>query len=445
MSLILYFGKVILVSGILYNYYWFALRNKQFHLYNRFYLIISVLISLILPCINISFLNNNSGGAVKVLHVISMSGWEDAVIITPHHNWLYSFLNWQDILFAGFIIISCIMILILAKTIYYVLKIKKKYNWEKIDDIKLFYTHEPRSPFSFFKNIFWNEELDISSAAGNQILRHEIYHVRKHHSFDILFLEMIKCIFWFNPFFFLIKKEIKIIHEFLADEYAVSGRDKYGYAELLVWQTVDSKQINIINTFFHNQIKRRIAMITQLKNKRYYYLSRIMVLPVLFILFCAFGIRIKNAHSTVIGSSESQKRSPVKSVNESSSIEPLTVQELLTVFDTVPDKKIYSKVQVEADYPGGYKGWQDYLFKTFHYPDEAINNEIQGKVVVKFVVDKEGTVDDVKIISGPKKGGLREEAIRVIKNSGKWIPAKVNGHDVRAFKTQPIIFKLQAQ
>src|SRR5580704_3513288 len=108
MSLILYFGKVILVSGILYSYYWFALRNKQFHLYNRFYLIITILISLILPCINISFLNNNSSGAVKVLHIISVNGWEDAVIITPHHHWLYHFLSWRNILFAFFIIISCV-------------------------------------------------------------------------------------------------------------------------------------------------------------------------------------------------------------------------------------------------------------------------------------------------------------------------------------------------
>jgi TonB family protein len=402
------------------------------------------LISLILPCANISFLNNNSSGAVKILHVISVSGWEDAVIITPHRNWLYHFLNWQDILFAVFIIISCIMTFILAKTIYYILKIKKNYNWEKVDDIKLFYTHEPQSPFSFFKNIFWNEELDISSDAGNQILRHEIYHVRKNHSFDILFLEMIKCIFWFNPFFFLIKKEIKVIHEFLADEYAVSGSDKYNYAELLVWQTVNSKQINIINTFFHNQIKRRIAMITQLKTKRYFYLSRVMVLPVLFILFCAFSIRIKDIHSTT-GTVESQKTSPAKSSEGSSFIQPIVAEQLSDVIDTVPNNKIYSKVEVEADYPGGYKGWQDYLFKTFHYPDEAINKEIKGTVVIQFIVDKDGNVGDVKAISGTKKGGLREEAIRVIKNSGKWIPAKVNGHDVKAYKKQPIRFMLQDQ
>jgi TonB family protein len=445
MSLLLYFGKVILVSGILYSYYWFALRNKQFHLYNRFYLIITVLVSLILPCINISFLNNNSSGAVKVLHVISVSGWEDAVIITPHRNWLYHFLNWQDILFAFFIIISCVMILILTKTIYYVLRIAKKYNWEKIDDIKLFYTNEPQSPFSFFKNIFWNEELDISSGAGDQILRHEIYHVRKNHSFDILFLEMIKCIFWFNPFFFLIKKEIKIIHEFLADEYAASGSDKYDYAELLVWQTVNTKQINIINTFFHNQIKRRITMITQLKNKRYYYLSRVMVLPVLFILFCAFGTRIKNMNSTSIVAGEWQKISTAKSANESSSLHSLTAKKLPTVFDTVPDKKIYSKVEVEADYPGGAKGWRDYLYKTFSYPEEAINKEIKGTIVIQFVVDKDGSVSDVKAISGTKKGGLREEAIRVIKNSGKWIPAKQNNKIVKAYKRQPINFVLQDQ
>ncbi|HEY4062804.1 MAG TPA: energy transducer TonB [Puia sp.] len=107
--------------------------------------------------------------------------------------------------------------------------------------------------------------------------------------------------------------------------------------------------------------------------------------------------------------------------------------------------KTFTKVEIESDYPGGPAAWLRYLNKNFRYPDDAVNNEIQGTVVVQFIVDKEGNVSDVVAISGPENGGLREEAIRVIKKSGKWTPAVQNGRQVKSYKKQPIVFKLEAQ
>lgn len=107
--------------------------------------------------------------------------------------------------------------------------------------------------------------------------------------------------------------------------------------------------------------------------------------------------------------------------------------------------KTFTKVEIESEYPGGAAQWLRYLTKNMRYPDEAVNNEIQGVVVVQFIVDKEGNVSDVTAISGPTDGGLRDEAIRVIKKSGKWTPAVQNGRQVKSYKKQPIVFKLEAQ
>ena len=107
--------------------------------------------------------------------------------------------------------------------------------------------------------------------------------------------------------------------------------------------------------------------------------------------------------------------------------------------------KTFTKVEIESEYPGGPSAWLRYLNKNFRYPDDAVNNEIQGTVVVQFIVDKEGNVSDVQAISGPENGGLREEAVRVIKKSGKWTPAVQNGRQVKSYKKQPIVFKLEAQ
>jgi protein TonB len=107
--------------------------------------------------------------------------------------------------------------------------------------------------------------------------------------------------------------------------------------------------------------------------------------------------------------------------------------------------KTFTKVEIESDYPGGPAAWARYLGKNMRYPDDAVNNEIQGTVVVQFIVDKEGNISDAEAISGPTEGGLREEAIRVIKKSGKWTPAVQNGRQVKSYKKQPVVFRLDTQ
>lgn len=104
--------------------------------------------------------------------------------------------------------------------------------------------------------------------------------------------------------------------------------------------------------------------------------------------------------------------------------------------------KTFTKVEIESEYPGGTSSWQRYLNKSLKYPQEAIDNEVQGTVVVQFIVDKEGNVSDVEAVSGPEE--LRDEAVRVIKKSGKWTPAVQNGRQVKSYKKQPIVFRLES-
>ncbi|MBS1660925.1 MAG: TonB family protein [Bacteroidetes bacterium] len=108
-------------------------------------------------------------------------------------------------------------------------------------------------------------------------------------------------------------------------------------------------------------------------------------------------------------------------------------------------EKTFVKVEIESEYPGGAAAWLRYLNKNMRYPEDGLNNEIQGTVIVQFIVDKEGNVSEVEAISGPETGGLREEAIRVIKKSGNWLPAIQNGRKVKSYKKQPVIFKLVNQ
>ncbi len=113
--------------------------------------------------------------------------------------------------------------------------------------------------------------------------------------------------------------------------------------------------------------------------------------------------------------------------------------------DTTPDPtrgfgKLFTKVEIEPQYPGGNGAWGKYLFKTLIYPQAAIDKEIKGTVLLQFIVDTAGRVSTVEVLSGPPL--LRAESIRVIKASGPWIPARQNGRTVNAYKRQPITYAL---
>jgi periplasmic protein TonB len=107
------------------------------------------------------------------------------------------------------------------------------------------------------------------------------------------------------------------------------------------------------------------------------------------------------------------------------------------------DDGIFRKVEIESEYPGGLSAWQRFLNRNFRYPQEAAEGGIQGVVTVQFIVDKDGGVSNVEAISGPEE--LRAEAVRVIKKSGKWTPAIQNGRQVRSYKKQPIVFRLETE
>ncbi|MDP4148073.1 MAG: energy transducer TonB [Bacteroidota bacterium] len=105
----------------------------------------------------------------------------------------------------------------------------------------------------------------------------------------------------------------------------------------------------------------------------------------------------------------------------------------------------FMKVEKESEYPGGLQAWRRYLGKNLVAPDEAVNKGISGTVVIQFIVDRDGTVSGVHAISGPEEGGLREAAIKVIRKSGKWVPAIQNGRPVKSYKSQPIVFQIDTQ
>lgn len=293
---LLYFIQVIISSGILYGFYHFVLRNTLFHKYNRYYLLASVLLSVFVPFLNIPIYfsgnNHTTNGIVNTIFYFGMDQGKEVVVSINKSMTKVDGFNWSQILLIAYIFITLLAFLRMIVSLIKITNLKRKYPVEKIDSISFYKTNEPGTPFSFFNALFWNNKIELHSPKGQQIFRHEIFHIRQLHTVDVLFLKMVSALFWINPFFHLIKKETKAIHEFLADEFAIQSSDKWQYAELLLMQALQTRH-SIVNPFFHNQIKRRIAMIQNSTTTGKQYLRKLLTLPALAIVLALFAFNYK--------------------------------------------------------------------------------------------------------------------------------------------------------
>ena len=189
--------------------------------------------------------------------------------------------------------VSVFLLIRLCKTLYYLDKLRKENPSHPLPEATLYFVNEKGTPFSFFRSIFWGREMEFKNQPGSQILRHEIFHVKQLHSVDILLMECFSIGFWFNPFFYVIRLELKAIHEYSADAYAASGTNNYEYASLLLLQAGGTANA-LTHPFFKNQIKRRIIMMTKSGNNQPGLLGRLLFLPLALLLISLFSFKIQN-------------------------------------------------------------------------------------------------------------------------------------------------------
>ncbi len=292
-----YLLKVIICSGVLFGYYWLLLRNKIFHGYNRFYLLATVVLSLVLPLIQINIWQsqNTTPQSIKLLAVVTSSNeYMDEIVLIAKRN---RFTAEQFIGLAYFLtcfIFATLFILVLIK----IRNLLKQHQQRVIGNVYLVGTTAKGTPFSFLKYIFWNNNIDITTTTGNQVFKHELAHVQQKHSYDKLSINAILIFCWCNPFFWLIRKELNMIHEFMADKIAVEDSNTEAFAAMILQATYPQYRFPLTNSFFYSPIKRRLAMLTKNKNLKAGYIARILVLPLAVVLFAAFTLKTKTFKST---------------------------------------------------------------------------------------------------------------------------------------------------
>ncbi|OPB98999.1 peptidase m56 blar1 [Elizabethkingia meningoseptica] len=285
METLLYLGKMLVCSTIMWAYYLLFLKDKTFHHYNRFYLLATIAMSIFLPLLKVEYFTIETDNRLFLL-LQSFNVQEEV-------NTSHSF-NWKSVVIYTLLCASAILVIRLLIGIFKILRMKHEYKGKEWEGIRFYFTDLHDAPFSFFKNLFWKSSIEIESDLGKQILKHEMVHIEQKHSWDKLFVEFVQAIFWFNPIFYWIKKELFLIHEYLADKKAVKQNDTKAFAQMLLASNFSGTHLPATSPFLSSNLKKRLKMITKPHYTKFSYARRVMALPVLFGISFSYLVNAKN-------------------------------------------------------------------------------------------------------------------------------------------------------
>lgn len=292
LTTVYYFLQVVLCSGIMMGYYWLVLRNKRFHQYNRFYLLAIALLSWLVPLIKIRWSEPVVQADQQLIRFISLIAQNNTAIESGMQNGTVNS-NWPIAFIVVYVLGALVLLTGMIRAVYRIYRLLKTHSCKTVGDVYLIFTRAAGAPFSFFRYIFWHESIDLKSEAGKQMMQHELTHVQQKHSIDKLLMQLVLIAGWFNPFFWLMKKEMEMIHEFIADHKAVAAGDAASLAQMLLTASYPQQQHLLTNPFFFSPIKRRLQMISNQHHPSFSYLRRLVVLPLLAVMVICFSFRNK--------------------------------------------------------------------------------------------------------------------------------------------------------
>lgn len=281
-----YLLKSTIIAGLLTAYYWWVLRDRKFHLYNRFFLLSVPVLSLIVPFIQFTFYTPSNTAVTGLL------GWIDA---DRPADTSVGRSTWPLLVLIGSV--SLLLLIRLLVRVVGVYRLRRRYQRVKMNGFYLVETDLATAPFSFFTTLFWRKDIPLDSENGQRILQHECAHIRGKHTYDKLFVQVLTSLFWINPFYWIIRKELDLVHEYIADRHSIQEGDGSLFAEMLLQCHDRGRHSDPTHPFFSSFIKRRLAMITTSNTTSFSYGRRLLVLPVILFVLGLLTFHFANAQN----------------------------------------------------------------------------------------------------------------------------------------------------
>lgn len=305
----------------------------------------------------------------------------------------------------------------------------------------------PLAPFSWLRYIFLAEK-DLLSKP-ELILAHEQAHIRMRHTWDLLFTELFLWLQWFNPAAWLLRQELQAVHEFEADAAVLGmGYDSKEYKLLLIEKAVGSSRYTLANSLNHSSLINRITMMQKRKSNPWARMKYAFVLPVAATAMAAFARPEISRQMAEISSAKITDLSRMVQTTAAERTRPEAIdtttsarEVMVTGYAQFTDNKVYESAEVMPEFPGGQAELLKFVAKRVKYPTEAQRKGAQGRVIVKFVVETNGSISNIHVVKGIDPL-LDAEAIRVCTTMPTWAPARQEGKAVRCYYTIPVTFGL---
>jgi TonB family protein len=414
-------AKTALYIAGFYLVYFIFLSSDTIYGRNRAFLISAAIISFILPLINLPVIGNNNlfyfGKNLSEIFVIAEGGKSGTVTLNfPGQGIMLTIIR---IYVIGALLFAFKFLFDIFSLVFLIAKHSADEN--NIIRFKGFNT----AGFSALGYIFVSQS--VSQDEEEEIIMHERNHLRRLHFYDILLIELIKILQWFNPAIYMFNRSLRAVHEYQADDGCLkSGMTVTRYQNLLITHLLKSRIFVTSNSFSNpSLIRKRMVMMSKSRSGPASSFKILLAVPVIFLVLSF----ISACESGIDSTGREGKVKKTELTPDAKAI-PAGDEEVLVMAEEMPV------------YPGGDKGLMEFIYSNVKYPDAAKEKGIQGRVILRFAVMADGNVDKVTVIKGVDPE-LDKEALRVIKLLEKWTPAKMGGKPVNVWYSVPITFQLR--
>ena len=478
--------------------YWLFLEKENQFAFKRGYLLSSIAFSLTFPLLHLNF--TVSKELIPSIGQVVPAYWLPEIIVNgsgPSRDTETIFSVWVLLewiyLFVGLVFATLFVFQLLSILRLFIRS--EIYHWK---NCLISESEEDKPTFSFFKFIFIGQANKISQQEKQEILFHELVHAQKFHSLDVVIVNLLGILFWFNPIVRIYKKALVQLHEFEADARSVKDKDVDMYCCLLAKVALQSADFSLANHFNDSLILKRISMMKSVKTKvRRWKLATIVPLFIGLFVFVACQDQIPENQNEPLPSSLLNENMPVivktrlqelqqiyptsnfvviertaegnetlkqiwkrkdvgifqsfslfegenneTMINRDFMIVELTDRKIRRASLPKNEKDIYTQVDEPASPVFGIKNFYENISQVLTYPEESRILGTEGRVLLEFIVETDGKISNIQVINGIDEY-LDAEAIRVLLQvGGTWDPAIHNAEVVKQKITLPINFTL---
>lgn len=461
MELMVYSMKVSVLLIAFYLLFRSFMSRETLHRANRFIVLGSILLSFLLPfgALYFQFVSGDATARYAIAQSVVML--EEVMVGGAAES---SF-NWRMVVVLAFYLGIVVCVVRMAISIMGVLRVISRGEHQRLaDGSTLVIVEGEQAPFSWIRYIVISR--NDYAESQREIITHEQAHIRCMHSIDVLVCDVLCCLQWYNPAMWLLRQELCAIHEYEADKAVLdSGINAKQYQILLIKKAAGGKWYSIANSFNHSKLKYRITMMSRKKSSGWTLAKALYVLPIAAFAIVAFAnsscskdstnikptldeLGISQADYDMIPANASfvskDKRVFVKLEDgsfEESEQKPIEGENAdMVSFDETDE--VFIVVEQMPEFPGGEMALRQFITDKLTYPQEAKDKKQQGKVFVGFVINKQGFVQNVKLLHGTGIESLDNEALRVIGLLPQWTPGKQRGENVNVSFNIPINFTL---